>query len=181
MRLMAYNYTAQWHKGSKNDASDTLLHHPRHDPEITDALAELDMNDDPEMSVAEIRAVRRWPTLRKPTSTRNTQTCRTRWAILVIAEFILNGFPKHHRQLPESCKRYWNVHQHLNLDDGLLVYGCRLLIPSTMRKHVLDNLHKAHQGVLTCSTNRVSTMTLKISYLPIDTAKTTSHHIQKNR
>ena len=26
--------------------------------------------------------------------------------------------------------------------------GCRLLIPSTMRKQVLDNLHEAHQGVL---------------------------------
>ena len=57
MRLMPYNYTAQWLKGSKNDAPDALSRHPLHDPEVTDALAELDTNDDPEMSLTEIRAV----------------------------------------------------------------------------------------------------------------------------
>ena len=30
-----------------------------------------------------------------------------------LQNFILKGFPKHRRQLPESCRRYWNVHQQL--------------------------------------------------------------------
>ena len=57
MRLMAYNYTAQWLKGSKNDGPDALSCYPLHAPKVTDALAELDTNDDPEMSLTEIRAV----------------------------------------------------------------------------------------------------------------------------
>ena len=66
----------------------------------------------------------------------------------LLRTFILDGFPKQRKQLPESCRRYWNVHQQLSLDDDLIVYGCRLLIATKMRHQVLTNLHKAHQGAL---------------------------------
>ena len=60
--------------------------------------------------------------------------------------FILNGFPDHRSQLPDPCKRYWNVREHLTLDDDLIVYGCRLLIPNKMQRQVLSQLHESHQG-----------------------------------
>ena len=66
----------------------------------------------------------------------------------LLRTFILDGFPKQRKQLPESCRRYWNVHQQLSLDDDLIVYVCRLLIPTKMRRQVLTNLHEAHQGAL---------------------------------
>ena len=59
---------------------------------------------------------------------------------------ILNGFPSHRQQLPEACRRFWNVREHLSVDDGLIVHGCRLLIPTTMRPQVLSDLHDSHQG-----------------------------------
>ena len=146
-RLMGYNFTAHWVKGSKNDAPDALSRHPIQDPEMTDALAELDIHDDPDMSIAEIRAISdqhneslRLQELRKHAEQDEQYQ--------LLRSLILNGFPKHRKQLPESCRKYWNVHQHLTLDDDLIVYGCRLLIPSTMRKQVLANLHEAHQGTV---------------------------------
>ena len=42
-----------------NNASNTLSHNPVGDPEPTDTLAELDNNDNSEMSFAEIRALHR--------------------------------------------------------------------------------------------------------------------------
>ena len=54
---MGYNFTATWVKGLKNDAPDALSHHPVHDPLTTDALAELDIHDHPDMSIAEIRTI----------------------------------------------------------------------------------------------------------------------------
>ena len=54
---MGYNFTSQWVKGSKNNAPDASSRHPVHDPQITDALTELDIHDDPDMSIAEIRAI----------------------------------------------------------------------------------------------------------------------------
>ena len=63
-----------------------------------------------------------------------------------LRHFILDGFPDHRSQLPDPCKCYWNVCEHLTLDDDLIVNGCRPLIPTKMRKQVLSQLHEAHQG-----------------------------------
>ena len=46
-KLMAYNFTAEWIKGKKDDASDALSRNPLLDPEKADTLAEIDTNDHP--------------------------------------------------------------------------------------------------------------------------------------
>lgn len=56
----------------------------------------------------------------------------------------MNGFPDHRQSLPECCRHYWQVRQHIK--DGLMMYGCRLVILSQLRLKVLPQLHKAHQG-----------------------------------
>ena len=56
-RMMAYNFTAQWVKGCKNDAPDALSRNPVSHPQIEDALAENDLQNHPEMSTMEIRAI----------------------------------------------------------------------------------------------------------------------------
>ena len=43
--------------------------------------------------------------------------------------FSLHRFPAHRSQLPELCRPFWHIHGHLSLDDDLIVYRCRLLIP----------------------------------------------------
>ena len=57
IRFMGYNFKAHWVKGSKNDAPDALACHPVQDPKMTDTLVELDIHDDPDMPIAEIRAI----------------------------------------------------------------------------------------------------------------------------
>ena len=57
MQLMGYNVIAIWIKGSKNDAPIALSHHLVHNPLATDALAELDIHDHPDMSIAEIQTI----------------------------------------------------------------------------------------------------------------------------
>ena len=63
-----------------------------------------------------------------------------------LLHYIRNGFPDHRSQLPDGCKRYWNILSQLALDEDLIVYGCRLLIPVKMRSKVLTQLHESHQG-----------------------------------
>ena len=65
-----------------------------------------------------------------------------------LKKLIFNGFPNHRSQLPDSCKCYWNVREHLTLDDDFIVNGCRLLIPQAMRQQVLLQLHESHQGTV---------------------------------
>ena len=54
-KLMAYNFTAVWCKGSNNTAPDALSHHPVLEPSTGDALAEQDEDHSPAPSIAEIR------------------------------------------------------------------------------------------------------------------------------
>ena len=146
-RLMSYNFTAKWLKGNKNEAPDALSRNPVSDPEPTDTLAELDINDQAEMSIAEIRALhgethvnRHLQDLRQQAEQdEEYQQLRT---------IILQGFPAHRHQLTELCRRYWNIREHLSLDDDLIVYGCRLLIPAKMRRQILAQLHESHQGTV---------------------------------
>ena len=63
-----------------------------------------------------------------------------------LQHFVCDSFPEHRSQLPDKCKRYWNIRSQLALDDDLIVYGCRLLIPAKMRRDILTQLHELHQG-----------------------------------
>ena len=111
---MGYNFTAHWVKGSKNDRPDALSHHPVQDPEMTDTLAKLDIHDDPDMSIAEIRAVSD-----QHNESLHLQELRKHAEqdeqYQVLRSFILNGFPKHRKQLPESCRKYWEHSPTLNI------------------------------------------------------------------
>ena len=156
-RLMAYNFTAQWLKSANNNAPDALSCHPVCDPQPTETLAEIDIHNNPEMSFTELCTI---------TDTQSESLCLQELRkhaeqveeYQLLRTFILNGFPRHRKQLPESCRRYCNIHQQLTVDDDLIVYGCRLLIPSRMRHQVLTNLHEAHQRVL--QTKQCSCLTI---------------------
>ena len=62
-----------------------------------------------------------------------------------LRSFILHRFPAHWSQLPEPCRQFWHIHKHLSLDDDLIVYGYRLLIPLKLSGQVLSQLHESHQ------------------------------------
>ena len=102
-------------------------------------------NNHPEMSTADIRAI-------MDTNLTNPHLQDLRYHAVQDPEYqqlqkvILEGFPAHRNQLHEPCQRYWNVREHLSIDDNLIVHGCRLLIPKAMRQQVLTDLHRSHQG-----------------------------------
>ena len=144
-RLMAYNLTAKWIKGKSNSAPDALSRNPVSNPQLDDALAEFDHQHHPEPSITELRAGTsaghdniRLQDLR--------ETAAHDPAYQQLKHTITHGFPDHRSQLPESCRCFWSAREHLSVDDGLIVYGCRLLIPASMRRQVLISLHESHQG-----------------------------------
>ena len=145
--IMAYNFTTQWVKGVQNNAPDALSRNPVSNPLPHELMAEHDPHNNPEPSISEIRAacVGHLDSLR-------LQNLRTHadadQEYQQIQHYVRNGFPDHRHQLPEQCQRYWNIRSQLTLDDDLVVYGCRLLIPSAMRPQVLHELHSSHQGAV---------------------------------
>ena len=63
-----------------------------------------------------------------------------------LKHYVTSGFPDHRHMMPDECKIYWQIRQHLSVEDELVVYGCRLVIPYPMRAKVLSSLHRAQQA-----------------------------------
>ena len=52
--------------------------------------------------------------------------------------------------MTETTRVYHAVAAELSVEDGLLLRGCRIVIPTTLRSDVLERLHTGHQGIVKC-------------------------------
>ena len=122
-RLMGYKFKAWWTKGSSHSAPDTLSHNPVTNPCTKDSLAEYDTQQNPEISMAEIRAI---SASSEPLVATSLQDLQEKAAndpeYQQLREIILKGFLDHRQQLPESCRRFWSVREHLSLVLNLFVH-----------------------------------------------------------
>ncbi|QQP51307.1 Transposon Tf2-6 polyprotein [Caligus rogercresseyi] len=73
--------------------------------------------------------------------------------LLKLKEVIVDGFPEHKANLDTELRDYWGIRDKLSIVDGLIMYGSnRIVIPTSLRRQVLDELHAAHQeGSVCCS------------------------------
>ncbi len=60
---------------------------------------------------------------------------------------ITEGFPNLKSTLADPLKKFWSIKDQLSIDDDLIVFGCRLLVPARLRATMLSRLHDAHQGI----------------------------------
>ena len=102
-RIMGYNFTAEWLKGCNNSAPDALSRNPISDPSPHDILAELDILNQPEISISEIKATSATNHISPHLDTLH-KTAKEDPEYQQLLQFILDGFPNHRSQLPDSCK-----------------------------------------------------------------------------
>ena len=147
--LLAYNFTVQWVKGASNSAADALSRHPCSQPIQGEDMAEFDVDVHSPSSLvkcaqsAELRAVY-GDNLRLQELHGHARNDKEYQDLL---RLIQAGFPDRKGDLPPNLKKYWGSREHLGVDEGLVVYGCRLFIPATFRLTILHRLHEAHQGI----------------------------------
>ena len=60
------------------------------------------------------------------------------------------GWPVDHRMLPQGLHMFLNYREDLSMENGLITKGARLLIPSTLRRKVLEQIHDGHLGIEKC-------------------------------
>ncbi|CAM1322183.1 Uncharacterised protein r2_g3063 [Pycnogonum litorale] len=53
-------------------------------------------------------------------------------------------------KLTSSIKAYWHVRKNLTVEQDLLLYQRRIVIPLEMQRDILNKLHEGHQGILKC-------------------------------
>ena len=113
MKIMAFHFKAIWRKGATNQAPDALSRSPVSIPTPEESLAE---GSDQDLSAAEIRSVHqnemesiRLQELRKQAREDN---CYQQ-----LKQYIMKGFPDHRHMLPEETKLFWQVRQHLSVEE----------------------------------------------------------------
>ena len=70
--------------------------------------------------------------------------------IKLLMLYISTGWPCECRRLPQELHPYWNFREDLSVEDGLVTKGFRLLIPSTLKWKVMEQIHEGHQGMEKC-------------------------------
>ena len=68
----------------------------------------------------------------------------------LLRHYIHMGWPIDRRMLPHELHTFWNYREDLSMENGLITKGTRLLIPSTLRRKVLEQIHEGHLGIEKC-------------------------------
>ena len=67
--------------------------------------------------------------------------------VKVLMHYIGTEWSCKHRRLPQELHPYWNFTEDLSVEDGLMAKSSRILIPSTLKWKVLEQIHEKHQGI----------------------------------
>ena len=68
---------------------------------------------------------------------------------LEIKKQCLNGWPEK-TQVSNAVKPYWQVRGELTIVQVLLLKGTRLVIPASMQRQTLNQIHEGHKGITKC-------------------------------
>ena len=64
-------------------------------------------------------------------------------------KYVEEGWPPIMPNVP-LLRPYWDKKQHLTVNDGMLMYDKRIVIPQALQLGVLEQLHAGHLGITKC-------------------------------
>ena len=67
-----------------------------------------------------------------------------------LREIISHGWPESRAQCPVHLMDFWNFRDELNVEDGIVLKGNRIVVPKSLHAAVLEQVHYAHQGAEKC-------------------------------
>ena len=97
-----------------------------------------------------------------------------------LIDIIENGFPEFPHELPPALWEYYQFRDHLYTVDWVILNKNRIVIPPSLRQHILTILHSAHQGV-TSMTARAENTVFWPGIIPaISALRETCNHFNRN-
>ncbi|KAJ8366207.1 hypothetical protein SKAU_G00150380 [Synaphobranchus kaupii] len=75
------------------------------------------------------------------------QEC-TKEELGLLQQTIQQGWPDDRRDVQTPVQPYWDSRSQLAVSDGIVYKGMRIVVPPTMRKHMLELIHQSHLGMV---------------------------------
>ncbi|XP_046437914.1 uncharacterized protein K02A2.6-like [Daphnia pulex] len=163
-RLTPFVFTTVWRKGRDHAIPDALSRAPVNDPGPEDEAS----SDDVQafawtMTLRRVAAItgtssddddQSDPSLENSfgrtgmvlNSLREVATADETYLDLIAA--VEAGFSARREITAPSVRQYWTIRQDLSVDNGLVLFGKRIVIPQRSRRDILVKLHAAHQGIV---------------------------------
>ena len=140
MRLLKYNFTVQYVKGSDMIDADALSRNPASKPSKNDELAEIEI----ENHISQI--IEMLPASNKKINEIVEET-RKDTNLQELIQIMKSGWPNNKNNLKATLKQFWNYKDDLTEHNGLILKGQCILIPEIMRRNILNKLYEGHQGI----------------------------------
>ena len=142
LRMMRYNFTISHVPGKKLLIADTLSRAPCNIPAHADTLLQEEVRAFVRVVMQSFPAtdqrLEQIKTLQKEDS-----TCRE------VVQYCQTGWPKASKITPELVP-FYHVASELNVQEGILLRGARIIIPVPLRQEMLNCIHSGHQGIVKC-------------------------------
>jgi transposase InsO family protein len=75
-----------------------------------------------------------------------------------LRDVILSGWPETKAEVHPDVREYWNFRDELAEHDGILWKGMRFIVPPSLRRHMLSQIHASHLGVVKCKRRAAEAM-----------------------
>ena len=134
LRLQGYDFVIKYRPGKEMLVADCLSRQPN---KSRSNLIELDVK------VCHVQFSTEKLSQLRTAVNQDDVLCRLR-------DVIIHGWPKERYELNSMLRPYWSFRDELSVENGLILKGDRLVIPSSMQKEILDKVHTSHQGIIKC-------------------------------
>ena len=64
-----------------------------------------------------------------------------------LKSFIITGWPDSRDKLHADLRPYWSYRDELVVIDGIILKGRCIIMPNSLRQHLLDQLYRNHMGI----------------------------------
>ena len=71
---------------------------------------------------------------------------------------ITQGWPSSIKEVPSELQPYWTLRDELTVEDGLILKGTRIIIPSKKCESILKLIHEGHLGMNKCKLHTKETV-----------------------
>ena len=68
----------------------------------------------------------------------------------ILKQTIIHGWPEQNQLIPMEIAPYQHEKHNFTVQDGIIFVGDRVVIPSRMRKEIIQDIHLAHAGIESC-------------------------------
>ena len=153
-KTFPWNFTISWVPGRSIPAPDATSRHPQehggdNGAELALAMIRVlrepdNLAQDEEMAAVARHNARKFEAVTWERVQEETACDRDLQGLIAT---ITGGFHETLDELPQFTARYWRHRADLNVVDGVVMLGDRIVVPPRLRQEVLRHLHGAHHGV----------------------------------